>query len=566
MNYKVLLILMLFAFFLFNCQIKQDEIPTKSIPNNLDSKLQNTDDYYSENNSDNNSDNSENNNTKYPDFTISDIVINKDNAPIQGIIYADIKIKNIGDNYDASELSLIVNLININADENNKITISERKINEQFDKNEEITISNFGVLETIEEGFYKIEAILNNDKNIQESNFDNNSFTTTSIVNIIAKETGKADFVPVEIRCDDGGNSGLPLNLSIDIKNQGTDSYRAPLLFLFMDHIDENGAFDTYEELGYLSSTEPIASNQTITYEGTLIIPKTIELKTYTIYLIVNPSWYRPIDESDLANNTMSKDFIITGIGNIDLEVEYIKINDVNINIYKKTNIEFRCKNNGENEVAPSYLSIFLNKEKRIDSGVYTNLANNNIYIPNLKPGEIYENKVDLEMIPTNEYLKEGDYYMIAYIDVTNLISESDENNNYAISDNMFPLILNIDLEAVTVNANPLSLNKGDTIKFDFQINNNLDGYIRNAEINLLRLYLSTDDIADASDFILVNAIMIYAIKSNQEIIYNFEYKIPSTIASGDYYYFIVADPEHVISEKNETNNIIFSKNKIHIN
>ena len=147
-----------------------------------------------------------------------------------------------------------------------------------------------------------------------------------------------------------------------------------------------------------------------------------------------------------------------------------------------------------------------------------------------------------------------GTYYILMVGDATNVISESDENNNTACAE--ITIIdgsgEDISLSNATISS-ASTVNPGDDVMV--AITQNYAGNSATLPDVYLHTYLSTDCHLDSDDILLNDQDFSSINSSNTSEVENQTLTIPMGTSAGTYYILFVADATHVVSENNENNN-----------
>ena len=160
--------------------------------------------------------------------------------------------------------------------------------------------------------------------------------------------------------------------------------------------------------------------------------------------------------------------------------------------------------------------------------------------------------------IPTE--ITDGDYYLLAVIDESDVVDEVNESNNVAV--NPIKIGSFVDLVAEGFNA-PASAAPGEVIGDSISVNvlnsgtidaDSGNGYISTA------FYLSTDAIWDDNDTLLLggreSTPTPIASKASIPVSIYSGMAIPALTADGQYYLLAVVDELDYVTEDNESNNI----------
>ncbi len=202
-------------------------------------------------------------------------------------------------------------------------------------------------------------------------------------------------------------------------------------------------------------------------------------------------------------------------------------------------------------------ISYFLSKDKVIDPFKDINLGN--YYVSNSLKNEGIINSFISAEIPT--YIEITDYYAGAYVDSLYDCPETNETNNSIPANYIKISAPTIDITGDYINV-PTFASAGKYI--------NISTTFRNTQISSsgdfnVNYYLSDNKIITSEDILLGQEI-IKSISGKNTSIINTKLQIPATIKPNFYYIGVTIDPDNIISEIDENNNIIVSTTTLFIN
>ncbi len=158
-----------------------------------------------------------------------------------------------------------------------------------------------------------------------------------------------------------------------------------------------------------------------------------------------------------------------------------------------------------------------------------------------------------------------GDYYIIIYVDPTNHITESDENNNTRF------IKITVhkrqpDLIITSASAKPTTAQAGDKISVSCTIKNQGDGKADFSwtQTDGLKYYLSDNSTYSSDDKLLKTVNLNDFAAQESRAVRDESITIPSGTTSGDYYIIIYVDPTNHIQESKENNNTRYIKITVH--
>jgi trimeric autotransporter adhesin len=211
-------------------------------------------------------------------------------------------------------------------------------------------------------------------------------------------------------------------------------------------------------------------------------------------------------------------------------------------------------KNEGDGVGPKSETGFYLSKDQKFDvSDKFIGAAGT----PQIDAGKSLNLNTNLT-IPAGTIA--GDYYVIAIADYNNQVAERKENNN------LISKIIKVvpefsELSVVSVSGNQTEVIQGYDlyVTANFVNNGNTDASNVQAVV-----YLSSDAVADAGDYVLARQEGLY-LTAGKEIQYSFQSIVPETIAAGDYNVLVVVDYNNQINEPNEFNNTGITKTPVKV-
>jgi hypothetical protein len=180
-------------------------------------------------------------------------------------------------------------------------------------------------------------------------------------------------------------------------------------------------------------------------------------------------------------------------------------------------------------------------------------------------PNEViagFSKRLSLYYIPQTT-TPSGNYYVILKVDPNNLVRESNENNNIAVSTTTFTILPNplaADLTLTNLNISTPSVLAGQNINYKVDLRNlgreTPTDFVVNA-------YLSTDNILTASDP-RIGGFAASSMGPNQVVTQlPVVTPVPATTAAGQYYLILKIDANTQINELSEDNNVLASATPI---
>lgn len=351
------------------------------------------------------------------------------------------------------------------------------------------------------------------------------------------------DILDVNPSNDISANTEFTMNLSITNNGGGVEENVSIGVYL--------GKINSIESAQYLGSP---AFNVNISGYSTLStsligieVPRDIASGEYVLFAKIDDE--DEIFESDESNNIDKKSVTILDaqIPELSLSTSIDELVTYEGEIVDQTfTFSATLENAGDKSVSAEF-GIYFSLDDQFDS--------NDILVSDLST--VFVSAFNIATTSTSIQLPDllaGEYYILAVVDPSNEIFESDENNNQAL----IQLIVNPSSKPDLTTLNGLSLSKSsvginDVLQIS-QVVSNLDR--GSVDSVLVKFYLSNDPNKSNNDIELGNITTSF-INGNGVGSGNTSVIIP-TVSQGSYFVIAIADPDNVISESDESNNETF--------
>ncbi|MEZ4961996.1 MAG: CARDB domain-containing protein [Saprospiraceae bacterium] len=386
---------------------------------------------------------------------------------------------------------------------------------------------------------------------------NNNTFRSDSI------EILSPDLTVVNFSAPDTAYSGKNVLVQWNAKNEGYGNligqYRKDKLF-FSSHSVFHP--DSVTALGSVGYNTALAPGQQVSKQLSVSLPNGIS-GTYYLYLITD-------SEGDVYEAGSESNNIVSGTLEVllspppDLVVSSIELLPDSSSAGMLQSVRYTVNNIGQGNVSAGQKTDWLSIS---DSPVWDQLQATTLkYIPTT--GAVPSN--GSYVMNTNFIFplqpgqgNSGVRYIYVYTDVYNNVYETpNEENNVLRSDPIFVMAPPpIDLKIENVNALPDTLISGSTQNMQWVVRNEgsttsiwpfdhwYDG-----------IFLSQDTTWDENDIFVKQWAAYGPVAQNETYTKNKNYTLPVE-TSGDYYFLMVADHQHLINDGDTTNNIILISN-----
>ena len=244
-----------------------------------------------------------------------------------------------------------------------------------------------------------------------------------------------------------------------------------------------------------------------------------------------------------------------------DLVIQDFSVGFSNLNP-PEFNFNYTIENRGEASSGNFNVGFYLSQDKLIDhTDTLLSPINSNTSFSNLDAGQNTD-PLSSKAILDGRAITPGEYYVGIFIDNSEMVSESAEDNN--TSSRLLPT----DLKSSYFNVTPTSAHPGDFIQVEFEIFN--DSPFSPSQPVPVQFFLSDDHSIDPSrDFALGGLELVdpsllnpYSGSGILQATLHLEFwfqNYPYSIGDGTYYIGMIIDPYHQIPERNNYSNNVDS-------
>ena len=298
---------------------------------------------------------------------------------------------------------------------------------------------------------------------------------------------------------------------------------------------DSSDTYLSFATASYISAGSYFSFGQSIT------IPSSTAPGNY--YILSFADYNNSISETNENNNINASSITITSPDK-DLSVVTASANPTVIAFGGTSTISFSVLNQSYQTTSTS-LGFYLSNDSLWDvSDTYLSYFS----ISSIAANSFYSSSSSIT-IPSST--SPGNYFVLSYVDYTNSISETNENNNVKA----IPVTITtpvIDLIIQTPSLSPSSTTAGGPVSVGCYIKN--QGTTSSTSSNV-GYYLSTDNIFDANDVYLGYSSGT-TLAAGGSAYKSISLIIPSATTTGNYYVLFFADYSSMVSESVETNNV----------
>jgi subtilase family serine protease len=336
--------------------------------------------------------------------------------------------------------------------------------------------------------------------------------------------------------------AGGTTQASASIYNQGNVTATSSNMGFYLS---TNTTLDASDVLLYTATGSALSPNLASYRSSYLTIPAGTTPGSYYILFAADPTGL--VTETNEANNVRSVAFTVIA-PSIDLSVSSAYVSPGTVAAGGSASASGYLYNQGNAPATPANLSFYLSTNTTFDANDVL-VGNQN---SNSLTGGNYVNIYSTITVPAAT--ASGTYYLLFVADPTNVVSETNENNNVAYT-TLTVTAPGIDLQVSQTYATPNTVSVGGAL--------NMSSYIYNtgtlaSPSSTMGYYLSTNTVRDAND-ILLTTVTGTSLGANLSSLRSATATIPTGTAPGYYYVLFVADPANAVTETNENNNLAYT-------
>ena len=333
--------------------------------------------------------------------------------------------------------------------------------------------------------------------------------------------------------------AGGTVQASASILNQGNVTATSSAMGFYLS---TNTTLDANDVLLSTTPGSSLGANIAAYRSANLTVPVGTAAGNYYVLFVADPT--NVVTETSETNNVSSLALTVTA-PTIDLSVTYPYLTPTTVAAGASVNPSCYLNNLGNAVASPANISFYLSTDNVFSANdvLLGSQPNNSLY------GGGYLSIYSTVMVPLTTAA--GTYYVLFVADPTNLVAETNENNNVA-SATLQVTAPGIDLQMSQTYASPYTVGVGSTLSLSSYIYNT--GTISSPS-STVGYYLSTNSTLDAND-VLLSTVAGSSLSAGLSSPRTATVTIPAGTAPGYYYVLFVADPANAVTETNENNNV----------
>jgi subtilisin family serine protease/subtilase family serine protease len=335
-----------------------------------------------------------------------------------------------------------------------------------------------------------------------------------------------------------GANRGDVVALSATVANVGTSAAPASTVNFYLS---TDAIITTADTLVGSVATSALAAGAQQVVGANVTIPSTIATGTYFVGAIVDPA--NTIDEGNETNNAKAGNAIVVSNIAVDLSVTAVS-GPTTGNTGNPIAVSATVQNLGTSAAAATTLKFYLSSDAVIGS---TDTLLATLAVPALAGGA---STIISASPPIPVTLPPGTYFIGAIVDPDNAIIETNEANNSRAGNTIVTSTQAVDLTMTAVSG-PTTARNEQSITLSATVSNQGTA---SAPASMIRWYLSTDSTITTADTPL-GSVTTTTLAAGASRTVSITTTVPASVPAGTYRFGVIADPDNLVAETNETNN-----------
>ncbi|MBF9238737.1 T9SS type A sorting domain-containing protein [Hymenobacter sp. BT683] len=332
---------------------------------------------------------------------------------------------------------------------------------------------------------------------------------------------------------------GNAINTSCYVENRGnTPSPSSTVSY----YLSTNQVLDAGDVLMLTSPGGVLPASQYYSRYNAPIVPVGTVPGSYQVLFVLDPQ--NAVAETNETNNVTAQPLLVVA-REVELSIAQPYVNPLATAPGNAISTNCSIQNSGNSVVANSTIGYYLSTNQVLDASDV--LLATNVGGPLAAGQSDYRNSNPV--IPAS--VTPGTYYVLFVADPLNAVTETNETNNVAA----VALLVEapgIDLAIQQPNHSGSSVTPGFAIAASCYIQNAGNAVAASSTVGF---YLSTNQVLDASD-VLLNTTAGGLLQAGISSVRTSNLMIPTGTPAGNYYLLYVADPQGVVAETNEANNV----------
>ncbi|SFQ65926.1 CARDB domain-containing protein [Hymenobacter arizonensis] len=383
-------------------------------------------------------------------------------------------------------------------------------------------------------GTYYILFVADYQNQVNETNENNN----VSAVSITISPPGTDLIIQHEQLYPSSTVAGNSLQVNATIVNQGNMTANSSTVGFYLS---TNTVLDAGDVLLSTVMGGSLGANQTNYRSAYPVVPVGTAPGSYYVLFVADPQ--DAVVETNETNNVRSL-FLTVQAPTMDLSIQSVYLSPVSVAAGGATAASCYLYNQGNATATPATVGYYLSTNAVLDaSDVLLGSTNGS-----LSGGNSSSRYINLT-VPAGTAI--GSYYVLFVADYLNQVVETNENNNLSFATlQVVPPVIDLTISQIYVSTAPMA--PGSAIATSCYINN-----IGNAPAasSTVGYYLSTNSVLDAGDVLMLTT-PGGTLGANQSFARYDNPVIPAGTTPGSYFILFVADPQNVVAETNENNNV----------
>ncbi|MBV6644190.1 MAG: hypothetical protein KI790_02000, partial [Cyclobacteriaceae bacterium] len=361
-----------------------------------------------------------------------------------------------------------------------------------------------------EPGLYYVFTHVDRDNNVQETDESNN------IASLTLEFESDLDIQLENLAVSANVTQGADVSLTCDLKNNGSSMLTSASEVKVSFYLSEDEVLDSEElELGTIFSVPDVQ------LAGSFEVPATVPAGAY--FVLAKADVADLIFETNEENNEISAGITISQ-ADVDLVVSDFSIDTTEIRIGMATTLTIEIENQGSVGAPAATYKTYISDDDVLDPSDISIDDDNH---PALEPNEVI---TDDPFLSFQGLTKTGPQYLIVSLDASQVVQESDENNDFAFPINMLPN--DSDLKSDDAVLSSTTIMQGELLTVSGTI---INGGSQKSSSFPFMIYLSDDDLIDQEDILLHEVSSIAGLDSAESYVFEEDLPIDRFLPVGNY-------------------------------
>lgn len=421
---------------------------------------------------------------------------------------------------------------------------------------------------------YKIVAIIDSDNDLAESSELDNEAVSDAVIDVTLGQVNlTAALSETKIPTEAISGDGSTFNVKVTVTNEGNiavaKGQKITISLFANDTLDTVDMIEIGEFLN--ANINGLAPGKSRTFNISASLPEGMESSDYEIVAVVDSG--EVVDESDENDNDATSEAIVDvtqGVRDLTVELDDSQIPATAVSgSNTKFTIPVTITNDGNLKLAPGQkvqITVEAQRDIELNGEEGVNVPNerililtlDNVNLSNLKPGDSKVVNLSFTLPLDDQFEDDRDYNFIVTVDSADVVEESDEENNSAVTEAVVTVTrggpnLTADIDETDLPTEAIS-GSGTTIVVPVTVTN--DGVTKIAAGQLVDIAIYI--VEEEGEPVLLTTLEdqnIGNLNVGASKTFLANVTLPGSLEDGSYKLIAIVDPENLIVETNADDN-----------